>query len=155
MVEAATDGYPKFKACDFEFHLPRPSYTVDTLRRLREAYPQREFVLIIGADNWTSFDRWKCPEEILSHHLILIYPRSGHPVATETLPSGVRLINTPLMEISSTFIREAIGQEKTSASSCIPKYIALSGSTGSIRQSNQRIPVILSGAALPPQSHWG
>lgn len=112
MVEAATDGYPKFKACDFEFHLPRPSYTVDTLRRLREAYPQREFVLIIGADNWTSFDRWKCPEEILSHHPILIYPRSGHPVATETLPPGVRLINTPLMEISSTFIREAIGQRK-------------------------------------------
>ena len=112
MVEAATAGYPKFKACDFEFHLPRPSYTVDTLRRLREAYPQREFVLIIGADNWTSFDRWKCPEEILSHHPILIYPRSGHPVVTETLPSGVRLINTPLMEISSTFIREAIGQGK-------------------------------------------
>lgn len=112
MVEAATAGYPKFKACDFEFHLPRPSYTVDTLRRLREAYPQREFVLIIGADNWTSFDRWKCPKEILSHHPILIYPRSGHPVATETLPSGVRLINTPLMEISSTFIREAIGQGK-------------------------------------------
>ena len=65
LVELATEGYPHFHASDFEFHLPRPSYSVHTLEKLHEAYPEREFYLIIGSDNWTRFDRWYQSERYL------------------------------------------------------------------------------------------
>ena len=81
MVRRAVAGYPRFVASDFEFRLPRPSYTVNTLHHLAEAYPDREFYLIIGADNWASFAQWKSPEEILAHHHLLIYPRRPYEVA--------------------------------------------------------------------------
>lgn len=112
MVEAAIAGYPRFKASDFEFTLPRPSYTVTTLQKLSEAYPDREFVLIIGADNWAAFDKWKSPEEILRNHRILVYPRPGYEINPHELPAQVKAVNTPLLEISSTFIRESIASGK-------------------------------------------
>ncbi len=59
MVQAAIDGYPKFKVCDIEFHLPKPSYSIDTLRALSSNYPDRDFYFIMGADNWQLFPRWK------------------------------------------------------------------------------------------------
>ena len=65
LVRLAVEGYPKLHASDFEFHMPRPSYTVNTLEKLREAYPDREFILIIGADNWLSFPRWKDADIIM------------------------------------------------------------------------------------------
>lgn len=112
MVEAAIADYPRFKASDFEFTLPRPSYTVTTLQKLSEAYPDREFVLIIGADNWAAFDKWKSPEEILRNHRILVYPRPGYEINPHELPAQVKAVNTPLLEISSTFIRESIASGK-------------------------------------------
>ncbi len=112
MVEAAITDYPRFKACDVEFQLPRPSYTAHTLEHLAKHYPEREFTLIIGADNWNSFDRWREPEKILAHHHILIYPRPGYPVDENNLPENVRLMPTPQMDISSTFIRDSIRQGK-------------------------------------------
>lgn len=112
MVEAAIAGYPRFKASDFEFTLPRPSYTVTTLQKLSETYPDREFVLIIGADNWAAFDKWKSPEEILRNHRILVYPRPGYEINPYELPPQVKAVNTPLLEISSTFIRESIASGK-------------------------------------------
>ncbi|MDY3267193.1 MAG: nicotinate (nicotinamide) nucleotide adenylyltransferase [Phocaeicola sp.] len=112
LVEAAIDGYSKFMASDFEFHLPRPSYTVNTLEKLSEAYPERDFYLIIGADNWAAFDRWKSPEQILANHHILIYPRRGYYIDVNTLPINVKAVDTPLLEVSSTFIRESIAQGK-------------------------------------------
>lgn len=112
MVEAAIADYPRFKASDFEFTLPRPSYTVTTLQKLSETYPDREFVLIIGADNWAAFDKWKSPEEILRNHRILIYPRPGYEINPHELPAQVKAVNTPLLEISSTFIRESIASGK-------------------------------------------
>ena len=112
MVEAAIADYPRFKASDFEFTLPRPSYTVTTLQKLSETYPGREFVLIIGADNWAAFDKWKSPEEILRNHQILVYPRPGYEINPHELPAQVRAVNTPLLEISSTFIRESIASGK-------------------------------------------
>lgn len=108
MVQAAICSYPRFKASDFEFNLPRPSYTVETLNRLSEAYPDRDFSLIIGADNWHEFYRWKSPDEIIRKYRILIYPRVNYPVDTASLPEKVQLIETPLLEVSSTFIRQAI-----------------------------------------------
>lgn len=112
MVEAATKDYPHFSASDFEFRLPKPSYTVTTLNRLTENYPEREFYLIIGADNWSAFERWKSPEEIINRYHVLVYPRKGFPLSQKTFPPHVRPVDTPLLEISSTFIRHAIHEGK-------------------------------------------
>lgn len=73
LVQLAIEGYPRFRASDFEFHLPRPSYTVHTLNRLKEVYPEREFQLIIGSDNWKVFDQWFESERIVSENKILVY----------------------------------------------------------------------------------
>lgn len=112
LVEAAIKGYPRFHVSDFEFSLPKPSYTVTTLNKLSEAYPDRDFYLIIGADNWVAFDRWKSPEEILSRHHVLIYPRLGYEINSESLPPRVKAVDSPLIEVSSTFIRESLAQGK-------------------------------------------
>ena len=111
MVKAAIKGYPHFHASDFEFNLPKPSYTINTLNKLSETYPDRDFYLLIGADNWAAFDRWKSPEEIMSRHHVLVYPRLGYDIP-ETLPQNVRAVDSPLIEVSSTFIRESIAQRK-------------------------------------------
>ena len=113
MVKTAIDGYPRFRASDFEFSLPRPSYTVDTLRNLSDTYPEREFILIIGADNWEKFSLWKSPEEILRKHRILVYPRSGYSLhIPDAMSKQVKAVQTPLLEISSTFIRKSIAEGK-------------------------------------------
>ena len=87
LVKLSISDYPRFQASDFEFHLPRPSYSVYTLEKLREAFPDREFYFIIGSDNWERFGYW---------------------YQSET----VRLVHSPVFEISSTFIREALDAGK-------------------------------------------
>lgn len=99
---------PQLRASDYEFHLPRPSYTCNTLRHLAADYPDRDFVLVIGADNWLSFHRWAEPQYILDHHAIVVYPRTGSPIDAATLPHGVCLVDTPLYPMSSTDIRHRI-----------------------------------------------
>ncbi|MCM1108542.1 MAG: nicotinate (nicotinamide) nucleotide adenylyltransferase [Clostridium sp.] len=94
--------------CDAEFRLPRPSYTVHTLEHLRHAHPERRFSLVIGADNWQAFPRWYRGEEIVRHHRLIIYPRPGYPLRAEELPPYARLADTPLLDISSTQIREKL-----------------------------------------------
>lgn len=111
MVNAAVRGYGRFYVSDFEFSLPKPSYTINTLNKLSETYTDRNFYLIIGADNWAAFDRWKSPEEIISKHHVLVYPRLGYDIP-EMLPQNVRAVDSPLIEVSSTFIRESISQGK-------------------------------------------
>ena len=91
---------------DYEFRLPRPSYMWNTLQRLSADYPEREFTLLIGADNWTVFDRWYHAADIIAHYPIAIYPRTGSPIDTSTLPPTVRLYDTGLYDISSTEVRE-------------------------------------------------
>ena len=112
LVRLAVEDYPKLHASDFEFHLPRPSYTIHTLDALKEAYPDHEFTLIIGADNWQSFPRWKSPEEIIARHRLLVYPRPGYEIDETALPPSVQKVDTPLIEVSSTFIRESLAQGK-------------------------------------------
>lgn len=112
LVRLATAGYPRFRASDFEFRLPRPSYTVHTLDKLKEAYPQYTFHLIIGSDNWAVFHRWRESERILAENPILIYPRPGYPVDAASLPPTVKLASSPTFEISSTFIRQAMKEGK-------------------------------------------
>ncbi|MGG7036492.1 MAG: nicotinate (nicotinamide) nucleotide adenylyltransferase [Flavobacterium sp.] len=114
MVHLATEDYPKIKPTDIEFKLPQPSYTVNTLAHLQEKYPQHEFSLIMGEDNLNSLHKWKNYEYILQHHAIYVYPR----VASETGKSGlvthknIHKIDAPIVEISSTFIRENIKSKK-------------------------------------------
>ena len=108
LVQLAIGGYPKFRASDFEVHLPRPSYTVHTLDKLKQTYPQDTFHLIIGSDNWKLFSRWYQSERILAENFILIYPRPGYEVDGNTLPQNVKLASSPTFEISSTFIRQAM-----------------------------------------------
>lgn len=110
LVQLAVEGYPKFRASDFEFRLPRPSYTVHTLDELRRAYPQHVFHLIIGSDNWLLFPRWRESERILATIPLIVYPRPGYPVDPQTLPPTVRMTSAPVFEISSTFIRQAIAE---------------------------------------------
>lgn len=106
MVQLAVQDNPSFKACDFEFALPRPSYTVYTLAALEEAYPDREFLLLIGADNWEKFDRWYKADEILARYGIIVYPR-GDGNAPQ-LPENVVWLPAELYDLSSTAVREAV-----------------------------------------------
>lgn len=108
LARLAVEESRQMKVSDFEFRLPRPSFMVNTLAALRAAYPERRFTLVIGADNWLDFHRWHRPEEIRAHHPILVYPRPGYPLEAETLPEGVTLADTPLLDISSTALREEI-----------------------------------------------
>lgn len=112
MVKAAVGDYYKFKASDFEFNLPKPTYTITTLRSLQQAYPDRDFHLIIGADNWVSFEQWKDYQTLLSEFPILIYPRKGFDIRIPEHYPHIRQVDAPLIEISSTFIRQALNTGK-------------------------------------------
>lgn len=113
MVKLALGGFEKLRASDFEFHLPIPSYTIDTLKALSKTYPEHHFSLVIGADNWASFERWKNPEEILQNYSVCIYKRLGYQISIpEKFASQVTAFDSPIMEISSTFIRESIRKGK-------------------------------------------
>lgn len=108
LVRKAVEGYSRFGVCDIEFGMPRPSYTINTLSALEQMYPDRKFVLIIGADNWIVFDRWYRHEEILKRFEVLIYSRMGIRIDASALPDGVHMADTPMVEVSSSFIRSAI-----------------------------------------------
>ena len=106
LAQLAVRDIPNITVSDYEFHLPRPSYMVHTLEHLRKEFPEREFILIIGADNWERFPMWYESEEILAHHQVIVYPRPG--CLLQDIPEGVTVANTPLIDISSTEIRENI-----------------------------------------------
>ncbi|MBO7068922.1 MAG: nicotinate-nucleotide adenylyltransferase [Bacteroidaceae bacterium] len=106
LARLAVKDIPNLTVCDYEFRLPRPSYMVNTLKHLRQDYPEREFVLIIGADNWERFPNWYRYEEILAHHQIIIYPRTGYQL--KDVPADITIADTPFIDISSTEIREKI-----------------------------------------------
>ena len=110
LVRLAIGDYPRFRACDVEFDLPRPSYTIHTLDKLREVCPCHEFHLIIGSDNWEGFSRWREAGRILAEHRLIVYPRPGYPVDEDSLPPHVRFVPAPVMEVSSTFIRQAMAE---------------------------------------------
>lgn len=112
LVEASIAGYPKFKASDFEFSLPQPTYTIDTLRALEKTYPDRQFHFIMGADNWASIKRWKESDQLISDYPILIYPRKGYEIQIPKDYLHIRTVDAPLIEISSTFIRKALKEGK-------------------------------------------
>lgn len=122
MVRIALRDEENLLASDYEFHLQRPSYTLNTLRHLSEDYPDREFVLLIGGDNWKQFDKWYGYQEILSNYSIVVYPRRGEHVEEKELPENVSVVDTPLLDISSTEIRNRILQGQ-SIHDLVPKSI--------------------------------
>lgn len=111
MLEIAIGSTKGISICDYELAMPRPSYTINTLRYLVKRYPRRHFKLIIGSDNWKVFDDWKDSESIISDFGVVVYPRPGYPVGP-IYQDGVDVINAPVVEISSTFIRRAIARGK-------------------------------------------
>ena len=108
MAELATQSIKGVKVSDFERSLPLPSYTINTLGELQKAYPEHEFVLVIGADNWEQFPRWYHADEIIEKYRILIYRRPGCEIDEMALPASVQVVNTPLYDVSSTQIRESV-----------------------------------------------
>ena len=112
LVELAIGDYRKMKVSKIEFGLPKPSYTINTLTHLQEKFPQHEFVLIMGSDNLHTFHKWKNYEQILEYYSIYIYPRPGFDGGDFKNHPKVKFIEAPLMEISSTFIRNAIKSKK-------------------------------------------
>lgn len=122
LTRRALAADPQLIASDFEFTLPRPSYTWNTLCALREAYPDRQFSLLIGADNWALFDRWAHPDDILSNFPLLVYPRPGYPLSPEALPPSVHLIQAPLFPYSSTDVRQAV-QSGAAITEMVPECI--------------------------------
>jgi nicotinate-nucleotide adenylyltransferase len=106
MAQAALADEEALTASDFEFSLPRPSYTINTLDALEKAYPNREFLLLMGADNWRKIDKWYKSEEILARFGIIVYPRDGEEVPS--LPPQARWLDSPLYDISSTEIRNTL-----------------------------------------------
>lgn len=118
MVQLAIEGREKLVASDFEFTLPRPSYTINTLSALEDAYPNREFILLVGADNWEKFDKWYRHDEILSRYRIIVYPRDNSEVPV--VPEGVVWLPAELHDISSTQIRQLVKSDCSISGMVVP-----------------------------------
>jgi nicotinate-nucleotide adenylyltransferase len=108
LVRLAIKDYPKFKACDVEFSMPRPSYTYHTLQQLEDIYPDNEFSLLMGADNWPNLKNWYKGEIIMSEYPIIVYPRPGYEIDVANLLENVRFVDAPQFDISSSFIRKSL-----------------------------------------------
>ena len=109
MVEMVTRQMEGVETSAFEFSMPKPSYTIDTLNALQTKFPEDEFYLVIGADNWLVFNKWRNSEEIIAKYHVLIYPRLGYDaVIPAELQERVALVDAPIVELSSTEIRERL-----------------------------------------------
>jgi nicotinate-nucleotide adenylyltransferase len=108
MVQVAVEDHPRLRACNIEFKMPQPSYTVDTLVRLEEKHPDHGFVLIAGTDIFPTFHKWKNYDILLENYKFYIYRRPGFDAGVYVNHPHVHIFDAPLMEISSSFIRQAI-----------------------------------------------
>lgn len=106
MVAEAVRDMEGICASDYEFNLPKPSYSANTLRRISADYPDREFIITIGADNWVKFHNWREADYILENYPIIVYPRQGYPI--DSISGKTALLDCPLVEISSTQIRQMV-----------------------------------------------
>ena len=106
MAVNAVEGIEGLTVSDYEMHLPKPSYTANTLRHISADYPARKFILTIGADNWAKFSNWRDSDYILENYPIIVYPRQGYDITGITPKATV--LDCPLINISSTEIRNRI-----------------------------------------------
>ncbi|OUR98181.1 nicotinic acid mononucleotide adenylyltransferase [Flavobacteriales bacterium 33_180_T64] len=124
MVYRATEDYSKLEPSDIEFNLPQPNYTINTLTYLQEKYPEHEFSLIMGEDNLKSFHKWKNYQLILENHNIYVYPRISEGKIETQFDNHNKIykVNAPIMELSSTFIRQSIKKGKN-VQPMLPKHV--------------------------------
>jgi len=114
MVYRACEHFENLKPSNIEFGLEQPNYTVNTLAHLQEKFPTNEFCLIMGEDNLKSFHRWKNYEVILENHQLYVYPRIAEGMVVERFRDHAKItrVDAPIIEISATFIRRSISEEK-------------------------------------------
>jgi nicotinate-nucleotide adenylyltransferase len=112
LVQLAVEDFPKFKVSKIEFDLPQPNYTIHTLAHLKEKYPDYAFVLMMGEDNLDGLEKWKNYEVILDQYEIYVYPRPKVSTQKDKDHPHVKMVDAPMIEISSTFIRESIKNKK-------------------------------------------
>lgn len=122
LVQIAIEDDPQLRFSDIEFKLPRPSYTIDTLTYLEEKYPNYSFSVIVGSDSWQNITKWKNSEQLLKNFSFIVYLRPGFQIPN-SFPN-VRTLDAPLLEISSTAIREAI-KLKRSIRYMVPEQVRL------------------------------
>lgn len=113
LLNLAIGSHPKIKSSNVEFSLPRPSYTIDTLTYLKEKHPGKVFSLIMGGDNLANFHKWKNYEKIIADHDIYIYKRGKAKKIHFEHQDRIMYLEAPLLEISATFIRNAIKHGKS------------------------------------------
>ncbi len=112
LIQSAIEGETKIKASNIEFKLPKPSYTIDTLTYLHEKYPQHQFSIILGSDGFSNINKWKNYENIINSIKLYIYLRTGFDVVN-TIEANIEILKAPILEISSTHIRELIKKKKS------------------------------------------
>lgn len=108
MVELAIEDNSRFKAIDIEFHLPKPSYTIDTLTRISDKYPENSYYLILGEDNLHAFPKWKNFQVILDNYKLVVYPRPKSKPSPLVRHPKVKMVDAPLLNISASLIRKLI-----------------------------------------------
>lgn len=113
LMELAIGENDRLKPCTIEFHMPKPSYTIDTLTYLKDKHPNFNFSLIMGSDNLVTFHKWKNYDVILKYYNILVYVRPGFEDVPFLDHPKVKSIKAPLLEISSSFIRKLIKENKS------------------------------------------
>ena len=123
MARLALEQETGIIACDYEMHLPKPSYTWLTLQALSRDYPDRQFVLMIGGDNWSIFHRWYHADDILQNYQVVVYPRRDEQPVEKSLPVGVTIVEAELLDVSSTEIRQRI-REGRSIRKLVPPSVA-------------------------------
>ena len=112
LVQSAIEGENQLRVSNIEFKLPKPSYTIDTLTYLNEKHPEHDFAVIMGSDSYCNIDKWKNYKQLLKDYYIYIYRRPGFEPGKLT-GTNIRIIDAPLLEISSTHIRELIKEGKS------------------------------------------
>jgi len=100
----------RFKVCDIEMSMPKPSYTIDTLKVLESMHPDKEFHLILGSDSMDSITKWKNYNELIYNHKIFVYPREGSNIDELSKAYPIKVINAPLVDYSSTSIRQKLSK---------------------------------------------